>query len=346
MIRLLLCLCLAFTSCAAVTYTGHSFDTPFDRSTAGYHVDQAKAEVAAGELDIALDRLAKLHATPSLDPALRKEAGQLLNDTCVVLIEDLVERGEPNRLDRIFGLELPPRLRVEAGIAAARAYLDDSERVKCFKQVRKVERRFPMHHLRLPAGDLLLEAGLSLAADDSKWFLIFSPAKDRALETLDFMVLNYPFHPGCDQALHALGRLYEDASWAERAITNYEDLIAFHPQSPLAADAEARIPILRLSQMDRADNDRTEILRARDEARDWLARYPQHELSTTMQAVFDEAERRLVENDLVVARFYLRIDEPFGAELHAKRALEEARYAGDAALVETAQGVLDQATSL
>lgn len=343
MIRLLLSLCLALASCQS-TYTGHSFDQPFERGTAEYHVEQASAEVETGQLDIALDRLARLHATPSIDPALRKRAGQLLNDTCVALVEDLLERGDPERLESIYALELPPRLRVEAGIAAARAYLNDGERVKSFKTVRKVERKFPLHHLRMPAGDILLEAGLSLAADDSKWFLIFSPAKDRALETLDFMVLNYPFHPGCDQALYALAKLYEDASWAERAITNYEDLAAFHPKSPLAPEALARIPLLRLEQMERADNDRTAVVRARDEALAWLEKHPGHELTEPVRELFAEAERRLVQNDLVVARFYLRVDEPFGAELHARRALEEAEYAQAPDLIAEARSVLAEAT--
>jgi hypothetical protein len=345
MMRLLLCLCFAFASCAS-TYTGHKFDQPFDRTTAEYHIQEARAEYDAGELDIALDRLARLHQTSSIDPALRKQAGGLLNDTCVAVIAQLLEEGDPDSLDRIYALELPPRLRVEAGIAAARAYLDEGERVQCFKIVRKVERKFPLHHMGLPAGDLLLEAGLSLAADDSTWFLFFSPAKDRALETLDFMVLNYPFHPGCDQALNALAKLYEDANWHERAITNYEDLVAFYPESALAPEAQARIPLLRLYQMDRADNDRAEILRSRDEARTWLERYPNNELSEPMRALFDEAETRLVKNDLVVARFYLRVNEAFGAELHAKRALEEAQYAANEALVKEATLVLEQANAL
>lgn len=337
---------LAFASCISTTYTGHKFDEPFTLETAPEHIQEAEAEIAAGETEVALDRLIELHQTSSIDPADRKVAGQLLNDTCMQLIGQLVEEEHPSRLKRIFNLDLPPRLRVEAGIAAARAYLNDGERVKCFKMVRKVEDKFPMHHLRMQAGDLLLEAGLSLAHDDSKWFLFFSPAKDRALETLDFMVLNYPFHPGCDQAYQALAQLYEDAAWQERAIRNYEDLVAFQPDSPLAPEAEARIPLLRLEQMERADNDRSEMVRARDEAAAWLERYPGHPLEEPVRGVLADAERMLIENDLINARFYLRVHEPFGASLHAKRALEEAQIADDADLITEASGVVAEAEAM
>jgi len=337
---------LLAASCISTTYTGHDFDEPFSLETAPEHIQKAEAEIAAGDTEIALDRLIELHQTPSIDPADRKVAGQLLNDTCVLLIDQLVEEEHPSRLKRLFNLDLPPRLRVEAGIAAARAYLNDSERVKCFKMVRKVEDKFPMHHLRMQAGDLLLEAGLSLAADDSTWFLFFSPAKDRALETLDFLVLNYPFHPGCDQAYQALAKLYEDADWQERAIRNYEDLVAFQPDSPLAPEAEARIPLLRLSQMTRADNDRSEMVRARDEASAWLERHAGHPLEEPVRGVLSDAEQMLVKNDLVNARFYLRVHEPFGASLHAKRALEEAKIAKDQDLIDEATALVNEADAM
>lgn len=337
---------LLTASCVTTTYTGHKFDEPFTRENAPEHITKAQAEIAAGEDEIALDRLIELHQTKSLDPASRKVAGQLLNTTCVKLIAKLVDEERPSRLKRLFNLDLPPRLRVEAGVAGARAYLNDSERVKCFKMLRSVEEKFPLHHLRMPAGDLLLECGLSLANDDSRWFLFFSPAKDRALETLDFLVLNYPFHPGCDQAYQALAVLYEDAGWQERAIRNYEDLVAFHPRSPLTPLAEARIPLLRLAQMDRPDNDRSQILRARDESAAWLARYPEHPHADAVRGVLDDAERRLVENDLISARFYLRVKAPFGAALHARRAQEEAQLAKAEDLMGEAANLLAQAEAL
>jgi len=346
-LRLALALCLlSAASCVTTTYTGHKFDEPFNRDTAPEHIEKAQAEIASGDGEVALDRLIELHQTPSLDPASRKVAGQLLNDTCITLIAQLVDEEHPSRLKRLFSLDLPPRLRVEAGVAAARAYLNDGERVKCFKMLRSIEEKFPMHHLRMLAGDLLLECGLSLAGDDTRWFLFFSPAKDRALETLDFLVLNYPFHSGCDQAYWALAQLYEDSGWQERAIRNYEDLVAFHPTSPMAPEAEARIPLLRLSQMERADNDRAEMLRARDEGAAWLARYPDHPRGEDVRAVLLDAERRLVLNDLITARFYLRVKESFGATLHARRAKEEAQLASASDLFDEADEVLAKAEAL
>ena len=39
--------------------------------------------------------------------------------------------------------------------------------------------------------------------------------------------------------------------------------------------------------------------------------------------------RRLADNDLIVARFYRRVDNPTGAEFRARRGLETAREGGD-----------------
>ena len=343
---LALCLALTFASCQATTYTGHSFDLEFDRATAPTHIAAAQAEIDAGQLEVALDRLFELHQTPSLDPADREVAGDLLNGTCVELIGILGDEVRPGRLKRIFNLEVPPRLRVEAGIAAAKAYLEDGERVKSFRQVRAVEDAFPMHHLRMQAGDLLLATGLDLAADDTTWFLFFSPARDRALEVLDFLVIHYPFHPGCDQAYQTLGLLLEATDWDYRAIARYEDLVAYHPDSPLAGEAEARIPMLRLDQMDRDDYDRHEVLRAREEAAAWLQRYPGHPLTGEVEALLGDAAVRLVRGDLVVSRFYLEVEQAFGARLHAERALREAELLGDLDLLAEADELLATADAL
>ena len=333
---------LLSASCISTTYTGHDFDEAFTQTNAPEHVAKAQAEVADGEMEIALDRLIELHQTPSLDPATRKDAGELLEVTLLTLVDELIEVESPARLKRLFNLELPPRLRVTAGVAAGRAYLNDGERVKCFKMLRKVEQTFPLHHLRMPAGDLLLESGLSLATDDSTWFFLFSPAKDRGMEVLDFMVLNYPSHPGCDRAYAALADLYEVARWHERAIENLEDLVAFHPNSPLAARAEARIPLLRMERLLRDDNDRNEVLRAREEAAAWLTRHSGHELEPDVRALLSQCSSRLVENDLVTARYYLRIDESYGATLHAERAWKEAQLIGDVDRTSQAEAMFER----
>jgi tetratricopeptide (TPR) repeat protein len=332
----LLSLC---ASCMSTTYTGYNFDEEFTAANAQEHVGKANAEIAAGETEIALDRLIELHNTTSVSPATRKEAGELLEFTLTNLVDQLLVEGEAERLKRLFNLELPPRLRVMAGVAAGQAYLDDSERVKSFKMLRKVEDTFPMHHLRLPAGDMLLELGISLALDDSSWFFIFHPNPDRALEVLNFMVLNYPFHSGCDRAYAALADLYEAQNWTERAIQNLEDLVAFHPSSPLAPRAEARIPLLRLHSLVRSDNDRNEAILARDEAANWLNRYPGHELEPDVRALLSECSMRLVDNDLVVAQYYIRIDESYGAKLHAERAWREAQLLGDMERVGSAEAL-------
>ena len=111
-------------------------------------------------------------------------------------------------------------------------------------------------------------------------------------------------------------------------------------------EAEARIPMLRLDQMDRDDYDRHEVLRAREEAAAWLQRYPGHPLTGEVEALLGDAAVRLVRGDLVVSRFYLEVEQAFGARLHAERALREAELLGDLDLLAEADELLATADAL
>ena len=70
--------------------------------------------------------------------------------------------------------------------------------------------------------------------------------------------------------------------------------------------------------------DRTELTKTRAELEAWLANHPRHDLVTEVRSDLTDCVQRLADSDLSVARFYRRVNNPTGAEYHARRALEEA----------------------
>ena len=88
------------------------------------------------------------------------------------------------------------------------------------------------------------------------------------------------------------------------------------------------------------------MIRARDELEAWLGRHPGHELEGSVRELLAEARRRVVENDLHVARFYERIENAFGTQYHASRALDAARVAEDPELIARCEALLQAATEL
>jgi outer membrane protein assembly factor BamD (BamD/ComL family) len=322
-----LLLALAGLSCASIGGKNDPVGV-LDRESAVRHLDQARADVERGELELALERLLAVRRTASLVPEDRAVAEELLDRTVERLIErDRSADDAADRLEWLFEQELPTRLRARAGVLAAEEKLEKGERVGAFKMIKRVERALPAHPERALAGDLLARTGFSLAADPGR-YLLFLSYRSRGIEALEYLVVNYPFDPRCDQAYATLAELYRERDDLDAAIARAEDLLVFHPESPYAASAEAHLPYLRLLRLQRDDYDRGELVLAREELDRWLERHPGHELEAWVREVRAECLQRLARSDLVVARFYERIESPWGARLHAERALEEARTGG------------------
>jgi outer membrane protein assembly factor BamD (BamD/ComL family) len=93
--------------------------------------------------------------------------------------------------------------------------------------------------------------------------------------------------------------------------------------------AQARIPHLRLMIHSDPEYDRATLIQAQGELRDWLDEYGNHESISAVRKDLVEATRRLAASDLVLANFYATLGSAEGVQLHARRALAEAREGGD-----------------
>jgi tetratricopeptide (TPR) repeat protein len=251
---------------------------------------------------------------------------------------------DPDDLGDLVGMNLPRQIAVPAGLEAARRMDADGEPMDAYKLVKKIDIKYPLHHERQAAGEFLGDLGMELSKDHGK-FLFFYDAQENAQEVLEYLILNYPRAPRCDEAYYTLGRIYaDDRDWSH-AIDRLEKLILNQPDSPLRIQAEATIPRFRLDSIRSPEYDRSALDRARIELEAWLGNWPGRpeatpELEDRVRLDLSDSLRRLAASDHGIARFYVRVGNTYGARQHAERAAREARQAGDVACAEASEQIL------
>ena len=304
------------------------FDRPRTAAEVPGTIELARAHVAEGRTGRALQLLGWAREVRGLGTRLRDEVETLLDSLAERRIEELSGQPEGAReLSRMVDMGLPNQLAVAAGLRSARLYLDQGRRYKAYRLLRRLEDKYPRHHGKVEAGAILAEAGLSAIQEDSSFLGMFT-ARDEGIEMLEYLVLTYPADRRCAEAYDALARAYEEDRRWTLARERHEDLRLWHADSPLAVNSEAMIPKLRLRALGSPEYERRELLKARYELETWLANHAGHELEDDVRADLADCMARLVENDLSVARFYVRVDQYAGARLHASRALADASEAG------------------
>jgi tetratricopeptide (TPR) repeat protein len=297
-----------------------------DRATSSAQLDQAEADVSAGNYARALERLAEVHELEGLEPDVRVREERLIDDAARGRFAQMADAPADDLME-LFDSKLPERVRARAGIMAADRMLAEGRRITAFRQVKKVDEKIPGHPERVLAGDVVARAGLSLIEDDGRYNLLFH-YRPRGVQALEYLVVHYPLEPRCPQAYFELSEVYERDGDFDQAIDRSEELLLYHPESPYAPAASARLPYLRLCRLGRDDYDRGELLRARAELAAWLERYPGHELAGWVGDLVRECQTRLVRSDLYLAGYYERTRTPAGQRLHAERARALAQEAG------------------
>jgi hypothetical protein len=309
-----------------------------DAAQVSAELARAEAERAAGDDQAAVARLLHVRKVSDLDPALRDRSADLLESAAQALMDHYEASGtDPDTFEELFEEQgLPTHVRARAGILAADRDLARGERIAAVKLVKRVDQELPGHANRIPAGDVLARAGLALIHDPSRYGLFFT-YRARGVSALEYLIQHYPLDAHCPAALAALAERYEREDDLDLAIERHEDLVLYHDESPEAVVSEARLPYLRLERLERNDYDRHELLRARAELARWLERHPSHELEPWVRGVALECDRRLTENDLILAAYYRRTGAPFGTRIHCERALRRAQEAGLAELASRAR---------
>jgi tetratricopeptide (TPR) repeat protein len=153
-------------------------------------------------------------------------------------------------------------------------------------------------------------------------------------------VIHYPDEQRCPEAFFALSQAYEADGDYDEAIARSRDLLIYHPESPYAPAASARLPYLRMARVRRDDYDRGELLKAQGELAAWRTHYPNHELAGWVGELERECSTRLVHSDLYLAGFYRQTESVDGQRLHAERARALAQENGLGDEVAEAEAIL------
>ena len=327
------------SSCSSLNFIGRRSTSLEDAAAVLSAAEQA---ITRGDHKRALRDLEGLFYLEGLPTSQRTRAAQLFAAAAEEEIKRLAQSTDgAEELADFVNEELPREVAVSAGIASARAYIERGEADEGWKILRRLDERFPLHHERAAAGRLLVECGLALSRDDRSWWIFWS-ARDEGMACLEYLVLNHPAEPRCDEAYTRLGELYSEDNLRLLAIERYSDLVLYHPLSRLRAGAQARIPMLRLELLDSPEYDRNGLILALTELDDWVIRFPNHPMSDEVLESRLDCLRRLSASDLGIARFYEKIGNTEGRLYHAERARELAQSAGDASLSDAASVLLTE----
>lgn len=332
-------LCIALVTCVAsgcavlpkwVPLSPNHIPNTIDAERVPEAIQKAEAALAAHDTSAAIDWMRAATQAQGLSPEERDRVQVLLERSALARIDELANSPEgADALADMVELDLPRQIAITAGMRSAELRVAADEGVKAFEVLRRLDTKFPMHYERQRAGDLMCQVGL-VAIQDGPGFLGFFTTRDEGQQILEYVILNAPWATRCDEAYQALSEIYErDREW-ELAIDRAEKLVLNQPASPLREAAQAHVPHMRLRQIKSTEYDRTTVLVARREIQEWLLTYSQKSpLEESVRVDLGDALRRLSDNDLIVSRFYDRVHNAYGARLHATRAIEEAREAGD-----------------
>lgn len=331
-------LLVALASCASLPswFPGSSAPSKLDAERVPAAIEAAEKDLAAGRSERALDWMRSASRATGLSSDMRQHVQELLERAARARVDELSQPGsDPEELADMLEIDLPRQIAVAAGVRAARRMFELGEPMDAYRLLKKVDTRFPLHHERVAAGDLLFEIGESLSRDTSSFLGMFRKSDD-AQEVLEYLVLFYPWTSTCDRAYEILARMYEEETEWDLAIERHEKLVLNHPGSPLRPASQARIPHLRLESLRSPEYDRSQLVQAERELIEWLRAFAGHEREAEVRVDLTDCLRRLSDSDMVIARFYERVDNAFGARFHAVRAADAARRAGDEARAQEA----------
>jgi len=302
--------------------------------------ERAAAAEEEGDYEEALEIALGTRAAVGASPELRDSVERNVEHYAALRIEQLEARGDdPDGLEDMLDYDLPRQLAVSAGLSAARILNDEDEHKDAFGLIREMDRQYPAHHERVATGELMSSIGFAMLEYEPRFFGLFGGPK-KAIPPLEYLVLRYPSARRCDEAYAALAELYIADRDFSLARQRYEDLLIYHPDSPLAVPSEAQVPHLRLVALASPEYDRRGLVRALNELEVWLDRHADHELEPEVRLDLTDCLVRLARGDHSVALFYEEIEKYDGAYLHAERALRFAQRAGVEPLIEDLRAIL------
>ena len=92
-------------------------------------------------------------------------------------------------------------------------------------------------------------------------------------------------------------------AWAQ-AEAEYKDFKLFYPTMPEAAESQEKVCLIHYKQMEKADRDRQQAIRAEDECRQLLVEYPNSKFAPEAQQMLRNIQEVLAEGEYRAGMFY------------------------------------------
>jgi len=89
-----------------------------------------------------------------------------------------------------------------------------------------------------------------------------------------------------------------------QAEAEYKDFILFYPTMEEAAESQEKVCMIHYKQMDKADRDLTQALRAEDECRQLLVQFPNSKHAADTQQLLRNIQEALADGEFLVGSFY------------------------------------------
>jgi len=96
------------------------------------------------------------------------------------------------------------------------------------------------------------------------------------------------------------------ANGMAQAEAEYKDFELFYPQMEESAEAQNRICMIHFGEMDKSDRDDTQALRAQEECKDLLIKYPNSKFAPKAADLLRQIQESLAEHEFAVGDFYWR----------------------------------------
>ena len=156
------------------------------------------------------------------------------------------------------------------------------------------------------------------ALKERRWL----PAREYFVTIVD----NYPQSTYRTDARLGIGDTYLGEGSIEsylRAITEFQEFLAFYPLHPRADYAQYQVGIVHYQQMRRAERDQTETRAAIAAFQAFVERYPNSELMNETRTKLREVRDRYSQSQFLVGRYYYRVEWYPGAIDRFKSILED-----------------------
>src|ERR1700676_3008094 len=124
--------------------------------------------------------------------------------------------------------------------------------------------------------------------------------------TLNTMINTYDSSEYLAKAKLAIADSWMGQSGPEgQAEAEYKDFQLFYPTMQEAPEAQAKICEIHVRQMEKADRDPNNALRAEQECRDLLTKYPNSKFAPVTEQRLREIQEALAQSEVVAASYYL-----------------------------------------